>query len=423
MSQSQNTDYAIDPYTTSGVQLADILNRMHVADLTGHSGAARPPYARAGTIWLDSSVAPGKWMVFDGANDVPLLSSISQGVMTVDANGNVNFVHDLDSRGRHVAVNFDMLTLNIAPGGSANPADPIGNAAGSGDAFNSLGSLFIWIGDRANVKNLIVNVADGTYAEAGQIIISSGISSCSIRAPTSATFNFTAGYVLANTANLNVENITFSGSGNPTYGFLLNVVGSINLKNSAVTNANSGTDSVWVFGGLLLSSGLQITGSLRIFESGFLRLYSFQLTLNCSAANQIAAGIDGGLAILPGGRISTPGTAKKLRVAYAARSIERPTLENGAVFEFVAGSVATNGWMQDPVTGIITQWGVAANVPSGTLTDVNFPIAFPNTGFVVHFMSWGGNVTPIAGYIAPTKGTVIHMLGSPTSVAYIAIGN
>ena len=55
MTQAQVQDYSIDPFATSGQALATILNRLHEANITLHSGAARPAYAKVGTIWLDTS--------------------------------------------------------------------------------------------------------------------------------------------------------------------------------------------------------------------------------------------------------------------------------------------------------------------------------------------------------------------------------
>lgn len=79
MSQHQTTDLVIDPFTTSGQQLAVILNRLHGAYATMHSGAARPPYAKPGTVWLDNTTPPGKLMWYDGTTDQPLGASIQGG--------------------------------------------------------------------------------------------------------------------------------------------------------------------------------------------------------------------------------------------------------------------------------------------------------------------------------------------------------
>lgn len=79
MSQHQATDLVIDPFTTSGQQLAVILNRLHDAYASMHSGAARPPYAKVGLIWLDTSTAPGKLMWYDGTTDHELITKAGGG--------------------------------------------------------------------------------------------------------------------------------------------------------------------------------------------------------------------------------------------------------------------------------------------------------------------------------------------------------
>jgi len=57
MSQSLADDFPIDPLTTSGDELADILNRFQAAVMSSNSGAAAPPDLYPGTIWIDTSGA------------------------------------------------------------------------------------------------------------------------------------------------------------------------------------------------------------------------------------------------------------------------------------------------------------------------------------------------------------------------------
>lgn len=74
MSQRLTSDYHIDPNSTNGTELADILNRAVDALDTLNAGVSRPAYARRGTIWLDESDIAAhsiaKIMLFDGAKDV-----------------------------------------------------------------------------------------------------------------------------------------------------------------------------------------------------------------------------------------------------------------------------------------------------------------------------------------------------------------
>lgn len=69
MSQALPSDYLIDPYATSGVDLADVLNRLSGGEITRHSGVARPSYAKPGTLWMDDSQTPYTLKLFDGVND------------------------------------------------------------------------------------------------------------------------------------------------------------------------------------------------------------------------------------------------------------------------------------------------------------------------------------------------------------------
>lgn len=68
---SQNMFDDIDPNTKSGSQLATDLNNQKASLLTNHSGAARPSYAVAGTMWLDTSGGT-TWLLkqYDGVDDV-----------------------------------------------------------------------------------------------------------------------------------------------------------------------------------------------------------------------------------------------------------------------------------------------------------------------------------------------------------------
>ena len=54
---SQNVTTTIDTQNTDGQALAAILENNLDAVVTSHLGAARPSYAKQGTIWVDTSVA------------------------------------------------------------------------------------------------------------------------------------------------------------------------------------------------------------------------------------------------------------------------------------------------------------------------------------------------------------------------------
>lgn len=102
-------DFPIDPYSTSGVELASILNRLKLAWNTTNSGVARPTYAKRGTLWIDESGLGGapsliKLMMFDGANDIEVAEfNVTSGAMTLKA---------LDKTG-------DTMSGDLAMGGNA----------------------------------------------------------------------------------------------------------------------------------------------------------------------------------------------------------------------------------------------------------------------------------------------------------------
>lgn len=72
MSQAQDKDFALDPYNLSGISMTEALNRMHASLRTSSSGATRPSWAQAGTLWLDNGSAPPTLKLFDGTADFPV---------------------------------------------------------------------------------------------------------------------------------------------------------------------------------------------------------------------------------------------------------------------------------------------------------------------------------------------------------------
>ena len=64
MAQVLITDWPIDPTATSGTDLADILNRWHQAELTGHAGLTRPAGLQAGGLWVQQVAGGGFNLMF-----------------------------------------------------------------------------------------------------------------------------------------------------------------------------------------------------------------------------------------------------------------------------------------------------------------------------------------------------------------------
>ncbi|RLC36307.1 hypothetical protein DRH27_05410 [Candidatus Falkowbacteria bacterium] len=91
MSQRLPTDFGIDPYTTSGIELAQILDRMAGALDSTNSGLVRPDYAIAGTLWLDTTGAGGSpslldLRMFDGVADI-LIAQFNVDAGTISVTG------------------------------------------------------------------------------------------------------------------------------------------------------------------------------------------------------------------------------------------------------------------------------------------------------------------------------------------------
>ncbi len=72
MSLVNPTDFPIVPSSTSGTQLADILNRLFNAYETNQANATRPPELKSGGLWSKVDGATLRLMMFDGANDIEI---------------------------------------------------------------------------------------------------------------------------------------------------------------------------------------------------------------------------------------------------------------------------------------------------------------------------------------------------------------
>lgn len=84
----------IVPTTDTGTDLSNYLNSWADALETCHRGAARPGYAQAGMIWIDTSTAGSDIVTyFDGTNDVPLfeVDTTSGQVGVIGSGGFIQF--------------------------------------------------------------------------------------------------------------------------------------------------------------------------------------------------------------------------------------------------------------------------------------------------------------------------------------------
>ena len=67
----------INPSTTSGTELATLLNDMKDATVSGFSGTSRPANLQAGGYWVDTTNDPTSWdfMLYDGTTDITIMKS------------------------------------------------------------------------------------------------------------------------------------------------------------------------------------------------------------------------------------------------------------------------------------------------------------------------------------------------------------
>jgi hypothetical protein len=133
MAQQLPTDFPIDPVTTSGTALAEILNRMNEANNSNNAGATPPAATFPGMMWLDTSVSPTVvrirnagntgWdtvatsntpmMLPNGTANSPSLAFVNEpglgmyrpGASTTGFTGNVSMLGVLDVQGLSVSSN------------------------------------------------------------------------------------------------------------------------------------------------------------------------------------------------------------------------------------------------------------------------------------------------------------------------------
>ncbi|WP_176086672.1 hypothetical protein [Martelella sp. HB161492] len=91
---TQATTKTIDPAVTNGSQLAANINDWRTAELSMHSGVARPSYATAGMMWISTASSPWVLNVFDGASDTPI-GTVDPSSHVFTVTGGTAFTRDL----------------------------------------------------------------------------------------------------------------------------------------------------------------------------------------------------------------------------------------------------------------------------------------------------------------------------------------
>lgn len=125
MSQGISDD--INPASTSGTQLATILNTFKDAIASGFSGTTRPPNLQAGGYWIDTSDNPNKWLykLYTGVADITIftinLTTGTVSVSGVDGQFTLTKVSN-DAVGPILA----FIKKRISGSGQTSPADILG---------------------------------------------------------------------------------------------------------------------------------------------------------------------------------------------------------------------------------------------------------------------------------------------------------
>ena len=87
---SQNIFDDINPTTTSGTELATLLNEFKDAVVSGFSGTSRPVNLQAGGYWVDTTNDPAQWQLFlyDGSQDILLFTlDLTTGTASISGGG------------------------------------------------------------------------------------------------------------------------------------------------------------------------------------------------------------------------------------------------------------------------------------------------------------------------------------------------
>lgn len=126
------------PDVDDGVSLSEQINSWRDAIHSSHIGPQRPSYAVAGTVWIDNSVPNGwKIYVYDGANDIPFISSSDLGAYLPLAGGTMTGALNIGSTGS----DHQLAVRNTGPGAS-NDAIVLIQTASTGTTATISGFYF-----------------------------------------------------------------------------------------------------------------------------------------------------------------------------------------------------------------------------------------------------------------------------------------
>lgn len=124
---SQDIFSNINPATTSGTQLATLLNGFKDAVASGFSGTSRPPNLQAGGYWIDTTGAPNSWAykVWTGAVDITVFTlNLITGAASIT--GSDSTFQILKTSADDVGPILRLVKARIAGGGQVLSGDIVG---------------------------------------------------------------------------------------------------------------------------------------------------------------------------------------------------------------------------------------------------------------------------------------------------------
>jgi len=258
MSQLPITHYPINPNTTSGTFLAQILNDTEQALLSAQSGTSAPPVALAGTFWLDTSVGTNfalkvytgsVWVqlfTFDPTTGIP--SAGGQAVTSVNTRtGAVRIREIYDSTETNIIAigTTDGLDLVVNP-----DADPSANllATTGRIAFDTAKNIFVGRNNAAWVP-----LGGGQYTQYPNEVIAD----------------------LGSISNSNVAGLQFrpiSGAADITIGNVpFAIPAPLWAGGTVIAVKNSGTFKITFVDSGATASGLQLTDPVELPPDGVIQ--------------------------------------------------------------------------------------------------------------------------------------------------------
>lgn len=160
---SQDIWDTIDPNTTSGTQLATLLNDFKDAVVTGFSGTVRPPNLQANGYWVDiTDIGTNilKYMFYDGTNDIEIFK-VNTANQSVIIAGSEDIFAIKKTSADSVGPILDLIKKRIADGGQTKINDILGDINFKGT--DNVGVEFIQGRVRAISTDDVLSSEHGSY--------------------------------------------------------------------------------------------------------------------------------------------------------------------------------------------------------------------------------------------------------------------